>query len=188
MKKIISFSFALFCTCSSLFAQENTTTTGTTKHEGQTSFFAELGGPGILFSANIDRRFKKTHLGWGIRGGLGFVTYYEDEYIEVPGGGGYYSSGDQRSVVTGPVQLNYIFGKGNSPHSFEVGGGLTLTGKKIDVFNYTNKEETALFGTASFMYRRQPVAGGFSWRAGFTPLIAKGFIQPSGAVSVGYNF
>jgi hypothetical protein len=38
------------------------------------------------------------------------------------------------------------------------------------------------------MYRRQPVNGGFSWRVGFTPLIAKGYVQGFAAASVGYNF
>lgn len=186
MKKSISFLFAILITGAASFAQDNSASTAT-RFEGQTSFIAELGGPGILFSANIDRRFKKSHLGWGGRAGLGFVTYNDDQYISGPGGG-YYTSGDQKSVVTLPLQINYIFGKGNSPHALEVGGGLTITGKKIDIFNYSNEEETSVFGTASFMYRRQPVGGGFSWRAGFTPIIAKGYIQPFGGVSVGYNF
>ncbi len=186
MKKLITFCFAILFTCATVFAQENTAS-NPAHFEGQTSFFAELGGPGILFSANIDRRFKKSHLGWGGRAGLGFVTYWEDEFVTTPGGG-YYTSGDQRSVLTLPLQVNYIFGKGSSPHGFEVGGGLTITGKKVDIFNFRRDEESSLFATASFMYRRQPVGGGFSWRAGFTPIIAKGYIQPSGGVSVGYNF
>lgn len=185
MKKLITLLFAILVTGAVSFAQDGAATT-TARFEGQTSFIAELGGPGILFSANIDRRFKKSHLGWGGRAGLGFVTYYDDEYVSGPSGG-YYTS-DQKSVVTLPLQVNYIFGKGTSPHALEVGGGLTITGKKLDIFNYNEEEETSVFGTASFMYRRQPVGGGFSWRAGFTPIIAKGYIQPFGGVSVGYNF
>jgi hypothetical protein len=186
MVKFITGSILLLLACIRLEAQE-TQNTNSKSIEGQTSFFAEIGGPGILFSANIDRRFKASHLGWGARVGLGFVTYYEDEFISSPGGG-YYANGNQVSVVTFPLQVNYIFGKGTSPHSFEVGGGLTITGRKIDVFNYNDDQRSMLFGTASFMYRRQPTGGGFSWRAGFTPIIAKGFIQPFGGVSVGYNF
>jgi hypothetical protein len=155
---------------------------------GQTSFYAELGGPGILFSANIDRRFSKSAIGWGGRAGLGFVTSYEDIYVPQPGGG-YYTSGRQLSVVTLPVQVNYIFGKPSSPHTFEVGAGVTVLGRKIDLFDsYYDQERSSVFGTASFMYRRQPAGGGFSWRAGFTPLIGSGYIQPSGGISVGYNF
>ena len=154
--------------------------------KGQTSFFAEVGGPGILFSANYDRRFHNHNLGAGIRIGLGFVTTYDDHYDSTRP---YYYYGEQRSVVTVPFQLNYIFGKPNSPHTFEVGGGVTVLSKKVDVFNdYYNDEPTNLYATFSFMYRRQPKNGGFSWRIGFTPLISKGYIQPSGAVSLGYNF
>jgi len=149
---------------------------------GQTSFFAELGGPGILFSANIDRRFKGSTLGWGFRAGLGFVTADEEKEVN-----GYYEY-EPTSTVTVPVQLNYIFGKTDSPHSFEVGAGITYVGKKLDIMNFYDDRQSNVFGTFSFMYRRQPLNGGFSWRAGFTPLVAKGYIQPSGGVSVGYNF
>ena len=90
--------------------------------------------------------------------------------------------------LTFPIQLNYIFGKPSSVHSFEAGAGVTFTSKKIDPFGYSDSGPTSVFGTASFMYRRQPKDGGFSWRIGFTPIIGGGYIQPSGGVSVGYNF
>ena len=150
------------------------------KSAGLTSFYAELGGPGILFSANVDRRFGPTKLGIGGRIGLGFVS------------GDFSNTNDYRpqSVVTIPVQINYIFGKLNSVHSFEVGAGATITGKKLNIFDFYDNQEkgSSVFGTASFMYRRQPTDGGFSWRIGFSPLIAGGYIQPFGGVSVGYNF
>jgi hypothetical protein len=155
---------------------------------GQTSFIAEAGGPGIAFSANLDRRFKPSRLGWGGRVGLGFVSAYDDYYD--PATGNYYG-GEEESAITFPVQLNYIFGKENSPHALEVGAGLTYVSKKLNIMNfdsYNEDKRTQLFGTFSFMYRRQPVNGGFSWRIGFTPLIAKSYIQAFGAVSVGYNF
>jgi hypothetical protein len=161
-----------------LFAQPGTVG----KVPGRTQFYAELGGPGILFSANVDTRFTKSSLGWGGRFGLGFVT--ADEEIVIGSNYNY----ELRSVVTVPAQVNYIFGKGDSPHTFEVGAGLTYVGKKLDIFNFYDDKKTNLFGSASFMYRRQPLKGGFTWRIGFTPLIAKGYIQPSGGVSVGYSF
>ena len=156
---------------------------------GKSSFIAEIGGPGIAFSANYDTRFKQSRLGLGGRIGIGFVSAYDDYYD--PNTGNYYG-GDQQSAITFPVQLNYIFGKNNSAHSFEVGGGLTYVTKKLNIMNfdsYNNEDHrTQLFGTFAFMYRRQPVNGGFSWRAGFTPLIGKGYIQAFAAASVGYNF
>lgn len=154
----------------------------TTIIPGRTSFYAELGGPGILFSANIDSRFKPTTFGWGFRAGLGFVT--ADEEISSPNGPRY----ESRSVITVPAQINYIFGKPTSVHTFEVGAGLTYVAKKLDILNYYDDNKSNIFGTASFMYRRQPKDGGFMWRAGFTPLIAKGYIQPSVGIGVGYSF
>lgn len=168
--------------CVISFAQ----TSPDTRHvEGQSSFYAEVGGPGVLFSANFDKRFHRTHLGWGARAGLGFVTAWEDEYDTTYR---YYFNSHQRSVLTIPVQINYIFGKPSSPHTFEAGAGLTLLSRKMDVFNYYDEEKSQLLGTFSFMYRRQPLNGGFSWRIGFTPVITSAFIQPSAGASVGYNF
>ncbi len=149
---------------------------------GQTSFYAELGGPGILFSANIDRRFKPSTIGFGFRAGIGFVTADEQKIVN-----GIYEY-NPSSVITVPVQVNYIFGKHDSPHTFEAGAGITYAGRKLDIMNFYDERKSILFGSFSFMYRRQPINGGFSWRAGFTPLVANGYIQPSGAVSVGFNF
>jgi hypothetical protein len=176
-----TFLFALLLIALSGSAQDKTDLSSDIP--SRTSFFAELGGPGILFSANIDTRFKPGHLGWGGRVGLGFVT--ADEYKTDVNG---YPTWEPASVVTVPVQVNYIFGKGTSPHTFEAGAGLTYVGKKLEIMNFYDDKMSNFFGTASFMYRRQPPNGGFAWRIGFTPLIAKGYIQPSAAASVGYNF
>lgn len=181
LKKYLFLSLFSF---SSLFLFAQSGDLSTIKVPGRTSFFAELGGPGILFSANVDTRFKKSHLGWGGRAGIGFVTADESSYDPV---NGYYNY-EPASVLTVPVQVNYIFGKAQSPHTFEVGGGLTYVGKELDIINFYDENKSKLFGTFSFMYRRQPLNGGFTWRAGFTPLVARGYIQPFGALSVGYNF
>lgn len=146
------------------------------------SFYAELGGPGILFSANFDTRFKNTPFGLGGRIGLGFVSADEDYYMN-----GNYNY-RRNTALTVPLQLNYLFGKTNSVHAFEVGLGFTYVSKQLDIFNFYNEKGTNLFGTASFMYRRVPRDGGFSWRIGFTPLVGNGNVQASGGVSIGYNF
>ncbi|HRD58272.1 MAG TPA: hypothetical protein PK504_09500 [Ferruginibacter sp.] len=178
MKKfLLSFTLTVISICA--FAQEEISHANSTYNK---SFIAELGGPGILFSANMDFRFKKNPLGLGGRIGLGFVT--ADEQVGDPNNYDY----RRRSVITVPVQLNYLFGKPNSVNAFEVGFGITYIGKKLDIMDYYENEATQVFGTASFMYRRMPKDGGFSWRIGFTPLIANGIVQPFGAVSVGYNF
>jgi hypothetical protein len=178
MRRFLMFALLSAISCSGFSQDEE-------KRQGRTSFFAEGGGAGIAFSANIDHRFKQSHLGFGGRLGVGFVTAYNDYYDPM---GGQYVWGDQESAITVPIQLNYIFGKENSPHTFEVGGGLTYVSKKLSILNYYDEDRSNLFGTFAFMYRRQPRNGGFTWRAGFTPLIAKGLIQPFGGASVGFNF
>ncbi len=162
-----------------LFAQQSTSMP---KVPGRSAFYVEFGGPGILFSANYDTRFAKSSLGWGARAGLGFVT--GDELREVNGNFEY----EQRSVVTIPVQVNYVFGKTSSPHTFEVGAGVTYVGKELELLDFNDDRSTQVLGTASFMYRRQPHDGGFTWRIGFTPLIASGFIQAFAGVGIGYSF
>jgi hypothetical protein len=151
---------------------------------GRNSFFAELGGPGVLFSANIDHRFKNTRLGWGGRAGLGFVNSSTDKYDPVTGS---FTFRDV-TVLTIPLQVSYIFGKGTNPHTFEAGAGITILSKGVNLFAYSEGSSSSVLGTFSFMYRRQPSDGGFSWRIGFVPLIGDGFIQPSAGVGVGYNF
>ena len=177
MRKEILLALALGVTTIFCFAQKNTTRSDENSL-AQTSFYAELGGPGILFSANIDRRFTKSNLGIGGRIGIGFVSGY---FGTDPNG---YDK--QSSVATFPVQLNYVFGKPTSHHTFEAGLGFTMTGKKIWIMDF--EDSSSFYMTACFMYRRQPVNGGFSWRIGFTPIFAKGLIEPSAAVSLGYNF
>ena len=93
------FSFILLFTSVVVTAQSETTTTS--KIPGRTAFYAELGGPGILFSANIDSRFKSSPFGWGFRAGLGFVT--ADEEISGPNGIEY----ETRSVITVPAAINH---------------------------------------------------------------------------------
>lgn len=182
MKKQTLVLIPLFLAFISAFSQQST---NPNHFEGQTSFYAELGGPGVVFSANLDRRFKPSSLGWGFRAGIGFATSWDDYYDTSRY---YYYASRQRSVATFPVQVNYIFGKTTSPHTFEAGAGLTLLSKKMDIFDSYQHDESLLLATFSFMYRRQPMNGGFTWRIGFTPIVTSGYIQPSGGVSVGYNF
>ncbi len=186
MRKNLLSAFVFICFNSLLFGQQETGVPAPVT-TGNTSFYAELGGPGLVFSANIDKRFTRSHLGWGGRAGIGFASSYEEKKVSLPGGG-FTTNYEDVSVVTFPVQVNYIFGKSNSPHTFEVGAGATIAGKKIEIFNFYDETRSSFFGTASFMYRRQPATGGFTWRIGFTPIIAKGYIQPFGGAGVGYNF
>jgi hypothetical protein len=186
MKKTFVFSLLFLVAQTVLFAQQESNEKGAGGN-GNTSFYAELGGPGLVFSANLDKRFNSSHLGWGGRAGIGFASISEERMVSNPGGG---LTTEYRSVsiATFPIQVNYIFGKAASPHTFEVGAGATFTGRKIEIFDFYDENRASTFGTASFMYRRQPANGGFTWRIGFTPIFAKGYIQPFAGAGVGYNF
>lgn len=72
------------------------------------SVYGELGGNGILFSANYDVRFANSQKGLGARIGVGYLIY----------------------VFTFPVALNYLVGR--SPNLFEAGIGYTYA---TDTFN-----------------------------------------------------
>lgn len=185
MKKLLL--TVIICLCSSvlLFAQEEEKSYSSGK-----MVYAELGGPGVLFSFNFDSRFSsKTNLGLGYRVGLGFsfadgYDYYYDE--------GHYSN-KTTSYATIPLGLNYIFGKPNSPHTFEVGVGATILTKKMHIFTPDNAQQTGeggnIIGHSTFMYRRQPINGGFTWRIGLVPILGTSKdVMLSAAVGVGYAF
>lgn len=182
IKCICTISFLAIC----FFARSQNSEGSAQKTVKQ--FFTEAGGPGILFSANYDSRFKPSNpTGWGFRAGLGFTLVDEETHFN--NSGNPYYSYRTRSVVTFPVGINYIFGKPASPNMFEVGAGLTVLSRKASILNYNDYTEGNLIGHFSFMYRRQPIDGGFSWRIGFTPVLnTDGDIYPFGAIGLGYTF
>jgi len=189
MRKIFAATLSGLVAVFNLLAQDDQLKARNENNISKNTFFAEAGGPGIAFSANLDRRFANSPFGWGGRLGIGFVSAYDDYYDPVTMT---YHGGDQQSAITIPVQVNYIFGKEGSPHAFEVGAGASYVSRKLSILNFYSdvdiERRANFFGTFSFMYRRQPINGGFSWRAGFTPLYAKSYIQAWAGVSVGYNF
>jgi hypothetical protein len=182
MKKTLFLLPALFAV---LITQAQNQATAT-ESKTEKLFYAEFGGANVLFGANFDWRFKKdTRAGLGARIGLGFTINEKEEFDPTTG---YYNYTTQ-SIATIPFGLNYVFGKPNSPNMFEVGAGATILTKKASVYAYDEYKEGNVIGHASFMYRRVPLDGGFSWRIGFTPIInTDGQIFPSGAVGLGYSF
>lgn len=144
------------------------------------TFFVELGGPGFI-SANYDFRFKDTRNAWGVRAGLGYFSI------------------DDESQFTVPVQINYLLGKGGN--YFEIGGGATYVRHKTPMYFYDfvdgyyenerweTRHRNEVMGTLAFGYRRQPVDGGFNFRAGISPILYKGdFVPYLPYVSFGYSF
>ena len=153
------------------------------------ALYAELFGPGVLFSFNFDSRFKAgEQLGFGYRLGVGFgVADFAKETID-EWGYEYYESTEYRSYYTIPVGLNYILGKKNSPHTFEVGAGATFLTRKVSLYCYDVKTPGYFTGHLSLMYRRV-TDGGFLFRAGFTPIIGtSGDLFPIPTIGIGYSF
>lgn len=128
--------------------------------------YAELLGNGLIFSFNYDTRFNARPDGLGGRIGLGFV-----------------GKGDDGAVLI-PFQLNWLLGKNG--RYFEMGLGATYLGGTADLFD---EDVDHFVGTMTFGYRRQPVDGGFMWKAAITPILADGFFWPYYVgFSLGYAF
>ena len=157
-------------------------------------FYTEFGGPGVLFSANLDGRFNpESKLGLGYRVGLGFAVKLEDEYYDYYDYSSSYRNkhGGPKSYGTVPVGINYLFGREYSPNVFEIGAGLTLLTKKVSLYNWDNdySDPGNFIGHATLMYRRQPLNGGFTFRIGFMTVVGTGGdFLPSAAIGFGYAF
>lgn len=184
MKKII-ICFAVLLSLTAT-AQE-TTTPKPAQQVFNKTFTAELGGGGVLFSANYDERFKKERLGWGYRIGVG---YFKDDVREYTLQFGY--SYVTRTALTIPIGINYLFGKNNSDKMFEVGAGVTIFSRRMslegDSYN-SSYQDGNFIGHFSFLYRKQPIDGGYTWKIGFTPLIGtNGEVITSAVIGLGYSF
>jgi hypothetical protein len=165
MKKVYLFIISLFISSSTILAQNSDTT-----KRAQNVYF-EILGPGVLYSANYDTRFSKRQDGLGIRAGISYATI------------------EDASLFTVPVQLNYLLGKGGK--YFEVGLGATYGTASVDFGFMDDDNETGstVIGTMTFGYRRQPVEGGFMFRAGVSPVFGHGSFVPYWPyVSFGYSF
>jgi hypothetical protein len=153
-------------------------------------FYVEMGGPGLIFSANFDSRFKSgERLGLGYKIGIGFcIGDFDEEYVsDGYGYGGYYES-YTHSYYSIPIGLNYVFGKEHSSNTFEIGAGAAFLTREANIA-YDDPERGHFIGYLSFMYRRVPVDGGFTFRVGFSPIIGtSGDLIPLPAIGIGYAF
>ena len=152
-------------------------------------FYTEIGGAGVIMSANFDSRFKSNErLGFGYRIGVGFGYGEFEDRIEYPDMV-VISKSYNKTYYSIPAGLNYVFGKPNDRNTFEVGAGVTFLTRKTTVYPFERGEAGNAIGHLSFMYRIMPLNGGFSFRIGFTPIIGTGGdLFPSGTVGFGYVF
>ncbi|WP_237563127.1 hypothetical protein [Algoriphagus kandeliae] len=135
--------------------------------------YVELFGNGITYSFNYDQRFSNRFDGLGFKAGVSYFAI------------------DGSSLTTLPLGLNYLLGKEGK--YFEVGmGGTYLRGADKNN-NFTVGDSRTVgdgfVGTMVFGYRREPVDGGFLFRASLTPVFTSEFFWPlSIGISFGYAF
>ena len=122
------------------------------------SIYSELGGNSGIFSVNYDYL-------------LPFTTYIK--FAAGAGTGFMYIMSDTNSHFTGYLTPagNLLIGK--SKHHLEIGGSLQ------------SGWDGLLVPAARLGYRYQPLAGGFLFRVGVTPLFKDGKGYPWGGISVG---
>lgn len=163
MKAILLIIFAAACFTGTVCAQE------TSAGPRAQNIFVELGGQGLLMTANYDTRFTDRRDGIGGRAGIGYIA------------------SDGNSAMTIPLSFNYLLGK--DKRFFEMGLGATILATKGEPDNFFDGNNSNVIGTMSFAYRLQPVDRGFSFRAGITPIFNKDFFIPYyGGLSLGYTF
>lgn len=143
-------------------------------------------GSGLLLSANYDFRFKPTQDGAGMRIGVGGGSF--DATVT---SGGTTSAGTL-GVVTLPVLVNYLAGKGR--FAFEGGAGVTpiyISASSGSTVNndFVRNTGFGVFGTLNVGVRAQPIRNGVVFRLNWTPVISDAGFQPQWAgISLGYGF
>ncbi|WP_194975302.1 hypothetical protein [Aquiflexum lacus] len=127
--------------------------------------FGELAGPGGLFSLNYDLRFGDIPTGFGMRTGVGYFQWSSDR------------------MVTIPLMVNWLLGANGK--YLELGAGLSLAYSETFKYNpnmHSGIEDfrpSSRFGLwqtplLNVGYRRQPIDGGFNFRAGLSPFVSLG--------------
>lgn len=158
MKKIVLFLSALI-----IFGISTNT-------QAQDSFkrntvYGELAGSGGFFSLNYDRRFGDAPTGFGMRTGVGYFQYSSER------------------TVTIPIMANWLIGANGK--YLELGAGMSLGYHEIFEHNpnmavsMEDFEPSSRFGLwqtplLNVGYRRQPIDGGFNFRAGLAPIASLG--------------
>jgi hypothetical protein len=150
--------------------------------------YVEALGSGGLFSINYDRLFSPT---WAVRVGFSALS---PTISNLDAGVATFT---KLSLTTIPITSAYLINFPDSPHHFELGGGITilLGSLTVDVSNagYTFTALNGAGGQLLAAYRFQPKYGGFSFRAAFTPFFVAvpglpPIAFPWGGVSFGGTF
>lgn len=155
---------------------------GSSSPSAKNTFYAELGGSGLIYSLNYDRLIAPNV---SVRGGLSYIGFAASSGGSSAGVG----------LLTIPLTASYLFNLGGSPSHIEVGAGVTpligsVSGTALGSTAANTGVSSMLTGIVG--YRLQPFDGGFNFRANVTPLFFIGssstlFITSFG-ISAGYTF
>lgn len=130
--------------------------------------YGEIGGNGLVFSANYDMRFSQNENGFGFKAGIGLAAT-----------GGV-------TIITFPVGLNYLTGKG--PHHLELGVGATYITASTTIFD-SNETGGGFLYMPTFGYRYAKEKKGFVGRIYVGPVFVGGeAFFPWGGISAGIKF
>lgn len=136
--------------------------------------YFELGGSAVIPSLNYERRLSDR---WHGRAGVSWVVGETE------------GESDTDTTFVIPLTVSSV-SRPASNHHLELGGGLTIaTGDRQELFSDVSDEDetfSAVFVTGILGYRYQRPAGGFQFRAVFTPVAGGGDLLPWAGLSFGY--
>ncbi len=147
---------------------------------GRNLIFVELGGNGILYTINYDRGLTED---LSVRIGIGHLEEGANPISTGP------DEIAAQAATTVPVLMSYVHG--HQSHRLELGAGVTVirhSGTRAMGNQPELPADLSVLATAVIGYRYVPREGGFTYRAGFTPLLSRGGILPWGGLSFGYLF
>jgi hypothetical protein len=141
------------------------------------SLYVELGGNAGLYSVNYER-YVADQATLRLGGG----------YISVSSSAG--AAEASASLLLLPLTASWL-GVSSGAHSLELGGGIVYAHVSAEADTEVDSsfaEASGVLGTAILGYRFAPQAGGFLFRAGFTPLFGEGGFLPWFGISAGVGF
>jgi hypothetical protein len=142
--------------------------------------FAEALGNGGLYSLNYERLLDDD---WSLRVGLSYLGFSGSDGL---------GTSVSVGVITVPITSSYLINLGGSSSYIELGGGVVpfiATATATGVSGFGGATGTTVAGTLIAGYRLQPAAGGFNFRAGFTPLyVIGGNFVVWGGLGLGFTF
>jgi len=128
-------------------------------------------GSSPFMAITYDRRFARRVNGFGAFAGIGASSVKDIT--------------KDKTVLTIPVGVNYLFGKHTD--FIELGGGVTFVTNYLDIFNSVTDDKAGYYCHVSLGYRHQPVLGGVFYRVGVSPLYSPQESGMSYYFGLGYN-